>query len=219
MTASPSDKVGIDHFDEKFELTKALGNSSVTLFKARAVSPVPSPVTGFTVTKLAETAGEMLGETGLPNSWAESNPKQFSDEGISVKELYDPTTDKPGPISVMCAVEVNLAQVAGAQPKPDSPDAKGKILVIGDSDFLTNGGMTERGGVKRGHLDLALNIFNWMSGQVDLISIRDPEMDNTSLTLTPEQKKSIRNLTVAAIPAIFAILGIGVAIYRRKRYV
>ena len=86
-------------------------------------------------------------------------------------------------------------------------DRKGKIVVIGDSDFMTNAGMQVRGGISRGHLDLSLNMFNWLAGQVDLITIRKPQLVNTSITLTQDQSEMLKKLFVWVIPTLIGLLG------------
>jgi len=63
-------------------------------------------------------------------------------------------------------------------------------------------------------------MFNWLTGQVDLITIRQKEADNTSVVLSAEDKDLIRNLLVVVIPLfLIPLAGIGVALFRRARYV
>jgi ABC-type uncharacterized transport system involved in gliding motility auxiliary subunit len=223
MTARPSESVKSDKFSETHEITKDLGQSTVVFSQARTVDSVPSAPTGVQITKLIETKGDRLqGGGNLPNSWAESDPQALQSETATVENIFDPNRDKEGPVSLVIAAELDLDKVPNGSPDPANPTKKGKIVVAGDSDFLTNGGMSNRrsGGINRSHLDFALNIFNWMTGQVDLITIRQKEMDNTSVVLSAEDKSVIRNLLVILIPLILIpLIGICVGVYRRLRYV
>lgn len=222
MTARPSQTVGIDKFDQNHEITKDLGNSTVSFIEARTVNRVPSPPEGITLSILGESKGGKLQGTGLPYSWAESDPKSLSSEKATAENIFDANLDKAGPVPLVIAAELDLTKVPGGKPDVQNPTKHGKVIVAGDSDFLTNGGMSgKRGGsVSRGQLDFALNIFNWLTGQVDLITIREREADNTSVVLTTEQKALVRNLLVVLIPFIL-IPGVGilVGLYRRLRYV
>lgn len=222
MTARPSQTVGIDKFDPSHEITKDLGNSSVTLIEARTINRIPSPPEGITLSILAESKGGNLQGTGLPYSWAEADPKSLSSETATAENIFDSSRDKAGPVALVVAADLDLAKVPDGKPDIQNPNRHGKVIIAGDSDFLTNGGMSgKRGGsISRGQLDFALNIFNWLTGQVDLITIREREADNTSVILTADQKALVRNLLVVLIPFIL-IPGVGilVGLYRRLRYV
>jgi len=105
---------------------------------------------------------------------------------------------------------------------PDNPEKKGKIVMVGDSDFLTNVGLRAQGGqggVLRSHHDFALNAFNWLAGQVDLITIREKEADNTSLILDESMQKKLSVVLVWVIPAVIAAIGFIVVLYRRLYFV
>jgi ABC-type uncharacterized transport system involved in gliding motility auxiliary subunit len=217
---APSSNVEIDHFDENHEITKDLGNISIQLHKACTVGKVPVPPDGTNVTVLGETKGGRVqsSRTSLPYSWAESEPESLGSQTASIENIFDAQKDKEGPLPLIVAAEADLNAIPDGKPDPASPTRKGKLVVAGDSDFLTNQLLGGRGG--RSHQDLVLNIFNWLGGQVDLITIRQPEIDNTSVVLTAAQKSLVRNLCVVVIP-IFLIpaIGIGVGVYRRVKYV
>jgi hypothetical protein len=220
MRATPTDQVHIEKFDEAHEITKDMGTATVRLIGARSIGKLPQPPEGYTVADLAETAGGRVGEVNIPNTWADKEPEQLDLKGgTPVDQLFDPEKDAEGPISVMKAVEVDLETAPNGKPDPAKPGAKGKIVLVGDSDFLTNGGMQVRGGVSRGHLDLAMNVFNWLAGQVDLISIRQDAVENTSVTLNPDQEKMLKNYFVWVLPVLIALLGAAIVFYRRWRYV
>ena len=68
-----------------------------------------------------------------------------------------------------------------AQSKPSSQDKQKvmKLIVFGDSDFLTNGLLNAQG-VNR---DLALNSISYLLNEPDLISIRPKRLKATQLIL------------------------------------
>ncbi|MCA9450655.1 MAG: Gldg family protein, partial [Candidatus Omnitrophica bacterium] len=154
MSASPTEKVEIASFDPDHEITKQLGNSSVTLTKARGLGTLPVPPDGYVMVEIAKTAEGNLSGMDLPLSWSTKTPERLRQEGITAENLFDTESDKRGPITVAIAAEVDLNTVQDGKPDEDNPDKKGKILVVGDSDFLTNVGLRAtggQGGVLRSH--------------------------------------------------------------------
>ncbi len=135
-----------------------------------------------------------------PRSWASYDP--------SIVETGDATfvagRDVNGPIPV--AVEV-------VEPAPKGPDgAKTRLLVFGDSDFVTNRFLDYLG-----NKDLLVNAVNWLSREDALIGTR------------PQQKKSGKNQfffsqadaegvfqwAVLWQPGLFLFVGIVVFVRRR----
>jgi ABC-type uncharacterized transport system involved in gliding motility auxiliary subunit len=157
----------------------------------------------------------------IPRSWATKNPEILNQEGVSPQSIFNAEQDNRGPITVAVAAEVDLNTVRDGSPDPENPEKKGKILVVGDSDFLTNVGLQARGGqgVLRSHHDFALNAFNWLAGQVDLITIREREADNTSLIIADDQKKQLSVLLIWVLPSVIAAIGFAVVVYRRLYFV
>ncbi|MCA9429265.1 MAG: GldG family protein [Candidatus Omnitrophica bacterium] len=221
-SASPTDKVEIATFDAENEITKQLSNSSLRFTTAREIETLPVPPDGITMTDLAKTADGQLSGTNLPRSWATSHPERMSQAGVTAENLFDPDEDNRGPVAVAVAAEVDLNAVSNGVADPDNPEKKGKIVMVGDSDFLTNVGLRAQGGqggVLRSHHDFALNAFNWLAGQVDLITIREKEADNTSLILDDAMQKKLSVVLVWVIPAVIAAIGFIVVLYRRLYFV
>lgn len=220
-TASPSDKIEIDAFDAEHEITKPLGNSTVTFTTARAIGKIPALPEGVTIVDLAKTAEGSLPNTSIPRSWSTANPAAINQPGVTADGLFNPQSDNAGPITVLAAAEVDLNLVRDGVPDPDNPQRRGKILLAGDSDFLTNIGLQARGGqgILRSHHNLALNAFNWLAGQVDLITIREKQADNTSLIVSESQQKQLQVLLVWVLPSVIAAIGFAVVMYRRIFFV
>ena len=118
----------------------------------------------------------------------------------------DPKRDRRGPISLAIACE-RYQEVA----EPGQPPRTGRLVVIGDSDWLSNQYID-----LAGNLDLFLNSIDWLAGRQDLISVRPKVTDIRRLNLTRAQAKSVFWFSVVGLPGVALIAGVG-AILRRRR--
>ena len=164
---------------------------------ARSVAPIVGGVNGHTAQSIVQTSDR---------SWAESN----------LKDLYGGKPLKPGdqkPVSLGAAVSA-----PGATAKPDdtnkdardardAPKPETRVVVFGDSDFVTAG--------LPGNHDLFMNTIGWLSQQENLISIRPKDAADRRLTLTAAQQNNIMALSLLIIPGL--IFGSGVYSWWRRR--
>src|SRR5204862_5078783 len=123
--------------------------------------------------------------------------------------------DKPGPVSLAAAVSATApapSTAAGDSPAKasDAPKPESRIVVFGDSDFVTNGYL----GIP-GNRDLFLNSVNWLAQQENLISIRPKDPEDRRVSLTADQAKLIFWLSIVIIPGF--ILAAGVQAWWRRR--
>jgi ABC-type uncharacterized transport system involved in gliding motility auxiliary subunit len=167
---------------------------------AREASPISGGVNGHTAQTFVETS---------PRSWAEADIKGLLTTGqVSLDESKG---DKKGPIAIASAVTASAASTA--PPKPgdaDAPKPETRVAVIGDSDFVANGGL----GIQ-GNKDLFMNTIGWLSQQENLISIRPKEADDRRITLTATQQSNITWLSLLIIPGF--IFGTGIYTWWRRR--
>jgi ABC-type uncharacterized transport system involved in gliding motility auxiliary subunit len=140
--------------------------------------PVPS---GITATAIARTG---------PYAWLETDLDNLK-RGIAG---YTPGVDKPGPLNVAVAVEIN---------KFKDKDCKAKMIIFGDSDFICNGNL-----YMSGNKDFFLNTASWLAEEAELISIRPKPKDNQPLMLTAAQAKLLFLVPLIILPAVTIILGI-----------
>ncbi len=151
---------------------------------ARSATPIEGGVNGKNAQKLLETS---------PRSWAETDLKGlFESKGV---KLDLDKGDKAGPISIAAAVSAPAdAGVAGA-----APDAKSeaRLVVVGDSDFASNGAINSAG-----NRDLALNMANWLAQQEDMIAIRPKDPADRRITLTQDQSERMFWLSIFVIPGL-----------------
>ena len=102
--------------------------------------------------------------------------------------------------------------VQAASNKEDAKStAETRLVVFGDSDFLSNGYFNAPG-----NGDLALNVVAWLAEQEDLVSIRPKTSLPRILILSPAEGRFYFWSIVAFAPLTITIVGVGVW-WRRKK--
>ena len=171
---------------------------------ARSVDAVEGGVNGRTPQPLVQTSAQ---------SWAEADIAALG-KGDGRVELNPEKGDKAGPISLGAAVSAPAAEApekpAEAKPEPaagEKPESERKpesrIVVLGDSDFASNGIL----GVQ-GNRDFFMNTVNWLAQQENLIAIRPREPEDRRLTLTADDQSRIFLLSVFILPGLVFAAGI-----------
>lgn len=134
------------------------------------------------------------------NSWLEAGKLQGEVE-------YNPKTDTLGPITISMVLERVVEN--SLNKKPDT-SIKQRIIVIADSDFLSNQYLGNLG-----NKDMGLRIFNWLNNDDKLISI--------PATTAPDIKLKLDG-TVWAVIGLFFLIGMplifiasGVIIWRKRK--
>ncbi|MDX2032802.1 MAG: Gldg family protein [Blastocatellia bacterium] len=147
--------------------------------------------------KVGEASGSGVSGTTIlttsPDSWAETEIKP------NVPVEYNADKDQKGPIPI------GLAATKSANGK------ESRLIVVGDSDFATNGPLR----VLRTNGDLFLNSINWLAQDEDLISIRPKAATNRSVTMNESQQRTTFWLFVLLMP--IAVLGAGVYVWWKRR--
>lgn len=141
---------------------------------------------------------------------------QTSDEGWGETDLGmllrgEPVAlddaDSPGPAAVGVAVE---AEATGVE-SDDEETANYRLVVFGDSDFLTDLDISNAG-----NAILAANTFNWLTAREDLVGIPPRDVEQVSLFLSQKQMRNLLLLVLVAMPGAAIIAGIFV--WRRRRH-
>lgn len=134
-------------------------------------------------------------------SWGETDRKAL-EEG---KAEYNEGREKKGPLSIAV---VALKAVEGVA----TPETQvyGKIVVIGDSDFVNNTHVN-----LAGNKDFFLNTVSWLTEEAELISVRKKDANMTPVILTSSQGRFIFWIPVVVIPSIILVAGIAVLSRRR----
>jgi ABC-type uncharacterized transport system involved in gliding motility auxiliary subunit len=165
---------------------------------ARSVMPVQGGVNGRT--------GESF-VMASDRSWAESDIASVLARGDVSLDVSK--GDKSGPVSLAAAVAVPAAS-APAAPGEQTATREARLVVMGDSEFGSNGVL----GIQ-GNRDLFMNVVGWLSQQENLISIRPREASDRRITLTATQQAWINWIALLFVPA--AVFGTGVFAWMRRR--
>ncbi|OHC75624.1 MAG: hypothetical protein A3G18_00225 [Rhodospirillales bacterium RIFCSPLOWO2_12_FULL_58_28] len=168
-----------------------------------------------------------LAKTGA-NSWSMTEGKLNEDD---IK--FNPALDRRGPINI---VSVTTVKVEGEESKPPVDSAAdetagmdettrkalkgsqeeglsswGKIVVVGDSDFVGNAHIG-----LMGNKDYFLNMISWLAEETSLISVRRKTVGVTPMPLSDTQSKLVFWLSVVIAPSL--ILAVGGAVVARRRW-
>ncbi len=171
-----------------------------TLFPiTRGISPLSSKAT--TSHWQAEVLFNSFGK-----SWTEVS-------GISEEMVFDSTTgDVAGPITLAVALHQNTNTNTNTNSSGKTDKLSQRAVVIGDSDFLSDSYLGAGA-----NLNLGLNIFNWLIGDDDLISVEVKPSPDTKLVLNDFQLMLIAFGFFLIIPALLLIIGIRIW-YKRRLY-
>ncbi|NOZ77736.1 MAG: GldG family protein [Acidobacteria bacterium] len=164
-------------------ITKGLTGMAVLFPVTRSVKPVRGA--GWRASTLVSTSAK---------GWGETNLGQL----LAGKPVSLDARDIKGPVAVGVAVE-------GTKGK------KFRLVVYGDSDFLTDAQVANAG-----NLNLALNTFNWLASREQLLGIAPRSVEQVSLFLTRSQIRTIVLLTLLGMP--FAAILLGIIVWRRRRH-
>lgn len=163
---------------------------------------------------------EQMPEGISAESLARSSSNSWSERQLDVTEVtFDEEKDKAGPVSLAVAVrvenkamkeEMREAEDTSSEEK-DDPKPEGRIVVYGDSDFVSNNYY-----YLSGNGNLFLNTINWLTEEEDLISIQAKTSKPRTIQLTPTQGRLLFFVSVLILPLFVIITGIVVWIRRRS---
>ena len=177
---------------------------------ARSVTPMATPPQGRNPQTIVETS---------PQSWAETDLKAIFDR--KPVKFDEGTGDKRGPVSLAAALSAPAPeQPAATPPTPpagtdgktppptpppaDNPKRDTRIVVFGDSDFVSNNGLQ----AAPGNGDLFLNAVNWLGQQENLISIRPKSTEDRRVVLTQEQQFMVMLFSIVVLPGMIVLAGV-----------
>ncbi len=131
-----------------------------------------------------------------PYSWSEMSYQQE----ITTEKISQDEKDRQGPIAIAAACEMQYGI-----------DKPARIVVVGDSDFVSN---------KYYYFQANGNFFNnivsWLSDEGDLIAIAPKTASMRTVTLTEGTNRLIFFYCILILPLAIFISGIAVWLYRRK---
>ncbi len=196
--------LGVDPVVENFGDHKITAEfEGQTLFHlARSVDVAQDLPDGVTAVSLAKAS---------ENSWGETDLDRFYEKS----EVSQSLEDLAGPVSIAVALTAKTEETAGTNSQEGaetdtSRQNETKMVVFGDSDFATNQYL-----IKMYNGDLLLNVFDWLAGEEEMISIRPKTSKGSKVAMTPQQTRDIFYMSVLILPEILLLLGL--AIWWRRR--
>ncbi len=170
-------------------ITDPLQSLASVLFLPRSIRPRPFTAGGDkpVVSPLA---------TSSPQGWAEFDP---DDPTLH----FDPQVDIPGPVPIAVAIERGPVPGVHVQIRPT------RLVVIGDSSFVSNGGLMGA------NADLFLNSVNWLLDREELLSISPRTFEDLRLVMDDHQLRRLFWAVVVLPPLLVAALGLAV-LWRRR---
>lgn len=153
---------------------------------------------GLTVVKEGTLPGIITTPVLLssPKSWIETTP-----------ENPDPTDGER-----MGAMPLIMASTVDTRAQPDKRFDEARVVVFGDSALVINANW--------GHeviRNLVLNAFGWTSTQVAKITIRPPDRDISTITISDAMMSQITFLSIIGLPQLMIALGIAIRVSRRSK--
>lgn len=171
--------------------------SAMIMSTARSVVAMPEGAQNIEVTPLAHTAETAWGETRMGKNGTAQKDEQ----------------DHLPPLFVAMAAEQTVAQQNGP------PDLAGtqrssltRLLVFGDSDFVSNKYLS-----MQGNQDFALNGLNWLTEQDTKITIRPKNRAASQLFLSGNQMNTVKFVCMDILPVLIIAAGLGITLVRRQR--
>lgn len=93
----------------------------------------------------------------------------------------------------------------------EPPDADGRLVVVGDTDFIAN----DLALSPLGNADLFLNMVHWLTEDENLIAIRPRDPEDRRITMTAGQLRNLVLLALVFLPGFFLVWGVAVWWSRR----
>ncbi|MGA2737954.1 MAG: GldG family protein [Bryobacteraceae bacterium] len=138
------------------------------------------------------------------------NTKVTVDKLLSTTENSFATSNVQGPIDPKKGVKGPLVLAAAGTYNTGKPGNSGRFVVFGSSLWAANDAIGS--GQNR---DLAINTFNWLTSDEDLISIRPKEPEDRRLNITGNRMSLIFWWSVVLLP--LAVVGGGLMVWWRRR--
>lgn len=182
-------------------ITERFNNVMTGFPLARSVTPSTAAPSGRTAQTIIETSKA---------SWADSDVKALAER--RPLGFDEAAGDKQGPISLAAAIATTAPEQPAAPKAQPTQGSNGqnepakretRVVVIGDSDFVTNANLNVPG-----NGNLFLNTVNWLAQQENLISIRPKQPDDRRVTLTQEQLGWVMLFSVVLLPGLVVATGI-----------
>ena len=174
-------------------ITKSLKGVTSIFYLPRSVEPLAESEVGSE--QPDKPHGAVLVTCSL-SGWAEVNPEESPMK-------YDPVKDRPGPVGIAAAVE------KGPMPEIDVKIRPTRLVVFGDSDFVSNNALLA------GNVDFFMSALNWLLEREELMAISSKAVEQTRLVMNRFQLRVVLWIVVVVLPLLVALVG-GLVWVRRR---
>jgi ABC-type uncharacterized transport system involved in gliding motility auxiliary subunit len=162
------------------------------------VNDLAGSATGFPISRSLDVKN---GDKTTVTKLFATSKNSFATTNLSSPEIrIDPNKDKKGPFALAAAGTYTTGK----------ENSQGRFLVVGNSRWASNYFLRFNG-----NRNLLLNMFNWLSSDEDLISIRPKEQEDRRISLTRAQFMTVRAVSQFMLPLI-VVVG-GVMVWWRRR--
>lgn len=188
---------GLDLFVDTYgphPVTRRLQQITTVFYMPRSVEAIIPP--GGLVDRADQPVVTPLALSS-PDSWAESDLEQKPMK-------FDSRSDRRGPISLAVAMERGPLHGVEVDIRPT------RLVVFGDTDFLSNGAMSG------GNADLFMSALNWLLDREQLMAIAPKPVQDNRLVMTRGQVTSLFWVVTVILPGLVGILGLAVWLQRRS---
>lgn len=144
-----------------------------------------------------------------PDSFGETNIAQL----IADRELVPGSEDVPGPVGLAVAVQAPRPPLPGAQPGAEQSAPGGRLVVVGDSDWLR---MSFLGEPQFANLDFAMATTGWLTERDAMISIAPRRSQMRSVVMTEDDVGGIAVRVFLLLPGAFLLIGFATWWSRRR---
>ena len=179
-------------------ITKNLARITTEFFKPRPIEPIQAEEKSHPEQSDKPRVSVLASNT--KEGWLENDLKQNPPR-------YDPGIDRRGPIPVAVAIEKGLVNGIDVQIKPT------RIVVIGDSYFVSNGGLKRAIG---GNMDFFMSAVNWLVSREALMAIGPKPPGELRLDMNQRQMRMAYIIIIGAMPLAAAFIGLMVRQRRRQ---
>ncbi|VAX18553.1 hypothetical protein MNBD_NITROSPINAE04-1086, partial [hydrothermal vent metagenome] len=139
-------------------------------------------------------------------SWSETDLKSIEDNA----PVYSETDDIPGPRILSASAQWDIGPSKQTR-KIGEKNLQGRMIVTGDSDFVSNSTVS-----LLGNRDMFLNMVAWLLDEDVRISIRPKTIGFNPIFFTSGQLMFVFWSVVVIMPLVAAMAGVVVIIRRRR---
>jgi ABC-type uncharacterized transport system involved in gliding motility auxiliary subunit len=173
---------------------------------ARSLSPTEKRVPGITVIPLVNSSKKSFGEFTPDRVKFDEDRDQAGPNTIMVLLTRKPVGAGTAAMLRHGTGESGVAGVTAQEGETgNAATRKSRIAIVGDSDFATNSFFNIMGNGA-----LFLNAVNYLVAQENLIGVEPRSHDIPRVNMTNRQMKGTLFLCVILVPALLAVVGIGV---------